>query len=71
MSELGDHRGNTIKKIVIATAQDAAADFMYYGRKEDDIIPRGRIEAAIKSGEVTVRDIVDAFEETLNCYIKE
>ena len=61
----------SIKDIIIAIAQDAAADVMYYDRKEDEVVPRGRIETAIQSGEVTIKDIVTAFEETIRSYIDE
>jgi hypothetical protein len=46
---------------ILAAASDLAGDLFYYGRKEDEDLPPGEIEAALASGEVTLDDIVAAF----------
>lgn len=41
------------------------AGFLYYGRKEDEDLPRGAIEAAIAAGEITIAEIVQVFHNQL------
>jgi hypothetical protein len=48
-----------------ATAQDLVADFLYYGRKEDEDLPLGAIQEAISEGEITVEDIIEIFSKEL------
>jgi hypothetical protein len=50
---------------ILGTVSDLIADFLYYGRNEDGELPRGAIEEAIKSGEITVDEIVDTFRKEL------
>ena len=53
------------KEDVLDTIYDAVADFLYYDRKEDEILPRGAIEKMIKKGKITTDEIVDAFRKAL------
>lgn len=46
-----------------ATVDELVSDFLYYGRKEDEILPQGQIEEAIAAGEITVDDIVARFAQ--------
>lgn len=57
----------TTREIILATASDLVSNFMYYDRKEDEDLPRGAIEAAISSGEITVDDIVSVFRAGIEC----
>jgi len=50
---------------ILLTIDDFIGDFLYYDRKEDEDLPRGEIEAAIKAGEVTVEQIVERFDKAL------
>lgn len=50
---------------ILATVSDAVGDLLYYGRKEDEELPLGAIEAATDAGEITVEEIVEAFEAKL------
>jgi len=43
------------------TIADMVADFLDSDRKEDEDLPRGAIEAAIASGEVTLEYIIERF----------
>lgn len=54
-----------MKQVILDTVSDLVADFYYYDRKEDEELPRGAIEAAIISGEITVDEIVEHFRATL------
>ncbi len=55
----------TRRETILAAAEDLAGDFLYYSRKEDEDLPRGAIEEAIESGEVTVDEIISKFVFTL------
>ena len=54
-----------IKQEIINTIDDLASNFLYYDRKEDEDLPKGAIEEAIKSGEITYGEIVERFKEQL------
>jgi hypothetical protein len=51
---------------IIVTVKDLVGDFMYYGRKEDEELPVGEIEAAVNNGEITVDEIVNVFRSELD-----
>jgi hypothetical protein len=53
------------KQGLMNAIDDTILDLLYYDRKEDEELPKGAIEQMIKSGEVSVQDIVDRFEEAL------
>lgn len=53
------------KEIILNTVKDLIADFLWYDRKEDEDLGRGEIEALVKSGELTVDEIVEQFKTTL------
>lgn len=63
--------GRTRRDHIAATVSDLVADFLYYGRKEDEDLPRGEIEAAIAAGEVTEDEIVDLFRRKLEIGIRK
>jgi len=46
---------------ILDTVSDAATDFMYYDRKEDEELPGGAIEQAVKDGIITYEEIADLF----------
>ena len=50
--------------------EDMISDFLYYDRKEDEDLPRGEIEKMVKSGELTVDEIVEKFREELTKGVK-
>ena len=53
------------KQAILDTVDDLVSNFLWYGRKEDEDLPRGEIEKAIKSGVISIKDITDKFEEEL------
>lgn len=57
------------KEYILAVVDDCVTDLLYYDRKEDDYLPRGAIEEAIKSGEITVDEIVASFRSHLESRI--
>lgn len=50
---------------ILLTLEDMIADFLYYDRKEDEELPRGAIEKAIRDGEITIDDIVEKVKYAL------
>ena len=50
---------------VYNTIKDLVSDFLYYDRKEDDLLPVGRIEELIKTKQLSVDYIVNKFREQL------
>lgn len=55
----------SIKQTILDVVSDAVMDLMYYDRKEDEILPRGRIEEALKAGDITIDEMVKCFEREL------
>jgi hypothetical protein len=49
----------------INATKDLAAELLWYGRKEDDDLPRGAIENMLANGELTTEQIVDTFRAAL------
>ena len=54
-----------IKESILLTVDDLVSDFLYYDRKEDETLSVGDIELAIKSGDVTIDEIVNKFRECI------
>lgn len=57
--------GEERKQAILDHIEDLISNFMYYDRKEDDELPRGSIEEAIKADEITVDEIVAQFKKQL------
>ena len=45
--------------------EDLVKDFLYYDRREDEDLPVGEIERAVRDGEITVDEMVSAFRAEL------
>lgn len=59
-----------MKQTILLTVRDLVSNFLYYDRKEDEELGRGAIEEAVKSGEITVDEIVAEFRERLESGLK-
>ncbi len=55
----------TTRQHIEDNVSDMVVKFLYYDRKEDQDLPRGAIEQAIRNGEISVQDIVTQFAEEL------
>ena len=53
------------KLLILNNISDMCTDFLYYDRKEDEDLPLGEIEKAVKSGDITVEEMVEAFRKEL------
>lgn len=58
-----DDAEKTRREIILQTVGDQVARFLYYARKEDDDLPVGAIEEAVRLGEITVEEIGAKFTE--------
>jgi len=57
-------------KTIHNTTKDLVVKFLYYNRKEDEELPVGAIDDAIKSGETSVEEIVAVFEKSLREHLQ-
>lgn len=55
----------TRRELILLTVQDLVTDFVSYDRKEDEELPRDQLEDAVRTGEVTVEEIVNEFRSSL------
>lgn len=53
------------RTLILGTVDDLVSNFLYYDRKEDEELPRGSIQHAVSIGEVTAKEIVEAFRFAL------
>lgn len=56
---------------ILNIVKDLVSNFLYYDRKDDEDLPRGAIEEAIKDGVITPTEICDAFQKALEDGLKE
>lgn len=61
----------TIEAQILAAAEDLMSDFLYYDRKEDEDLPRGVIEKAIKEEKITIDEILAVFRKELEYCLDE
>lgn len=55
----------TRRQHIIDRLTDGISALLYYDRKEDEDLPRGEIERAILSGEITVKEMVEVWSTEL------
>lgn len=55
----------TRREKIINVFTDSIIDMLYYDRKEDEDLPRGGIEEAIRAGEITVDEIIKIWSAEL------
>ncbi len=51
--------------LILSHIEDLASDFLYYDRKEDEELPRGEIQKAVKDGIITIEEMSNAFKQHL------
>lgn len=54
-----------MKTKILNTIEDLVSQFLYYGRKEDEDLPVGAIDEAVRAGTITVDEIAGAFRTAL------
>jgi dTDP-4-amino-4,6-dideoxygalactose transaminase len=54
-----------MKKLILNTIKDLCSNFLYYDRKEDEELSIEDLNNAVKSGVITVDEMVDEFRKNL------
>lgn len=61
-----------MKQLILDTISDLCADFLYYDRRQDEELTAKDIYESVKTGKITIDEMVDAFrqhlEDTINNY---
>lgn len=59
-----------MKEYILLSVSDLVTSFTYYDRKEDEDLSVDQLNNAVKSGEVTIDEIVEKFRDELNNVFK-
>ena len=54
-----------MKQIILNEIDDLCSSFLYYDRKEDEVLSIKQLNDAVKSGEITVDEMVAEFKKQL------
>lgn len=54
------------KQTILNTISDLVSDLLYYDREGDEELGVGAIDYAVRSGLITIDEMVDHFREELN-----
>ncbi len=54
-----------LRELILFNARELAQEFLYYGRKDDELLTLYMIEKAVKDGIISIKEITDAFSEEL------
>ena len=55
----------TRRQHIIDRLTDGISKLLYYDRKEDEDLPRGAIEEAVRAGEITVEEMIIFWSDEL------
>lgn len=67
---LTDEELQQSKQVMVDTLSDLFKTLIYYDRKEDEDLPRDRIELLVARGITTPEEIVDEFRKHVMQYFK-
>ena len=54
-----------MKEMILLTIDDLCSDFTYYDRKEDEQLSKEQLNESVKSGEITIDEMVERFRKNL------
>ena len=54
-----------MKQLILGYIEDLVSDFVYYERKEDEDLSMEQLNEAVKSGEITIDEMVEKFRQGL------
>ena len=54
-----------MKEIILGKIEDLCSNFLYYDRKGDEDLTAKQLEEAVKSGKITINEMVDEFRKHL------
>jgi predicted RNA-binding protein associated with RNAse of E/G family len=60
-----------MKQTILDTISDLCIDFLFYDRKEDEQLSSDQLEEAVKSGEITIDDMVNEFRKHIEEAFKD
>lgn len=53
------------RELIKEAIEDLVLNLLDYERREDDELPRGAIEAAVRAGEITIDEMIKIFADQL------
>lgn len=59
-----------MKQDILNLVKDLCSDFLYYDRKEDSNISADQLVDAVRSGEITIEEMVKEFRKNLENTLK-
>lgn len=59
-----------MKQIILRTITDLCSNFLYYDRKEDNLLSITDLNEAVKKGDITIDEMVDHFRKQLESTFK-
>jgi hypothetical protein len=62
---------NPIKKVILNTIEDLCSNFLFYNRKEDENLSIEQLNEAVKSGFITIDEMVEEFRKHLTNTFKD
>ncbi len=65
MARYDPYKTRTRRERIINILSDSIINLLYYDRKEDEGLPCGGIEEAIKAGEITVEEMIQIWSAEL------
>lgn len=54
------------RELIKESIEDLVWNLLDYGRREDDELPRGAIEEAVREGEITIDEMIQIFADQLH-----
>lgn len=60
-----------LKRLILGTIQVVVFDFVFDDRKEDEELPQGAMEEAMKQGIITKKEMINKFAIELDRYIND
>ena len=61
----------SLKQHILDAISDLCADFLFYDRKEDEILTPGVINDAVEKGEITIDEMVAEFRSQLETQFQQ
>lgn len=55
----------SVKQAILDTISDLCSDFLYYGRKEDEVLTSDELKKAVDENQITIDEMVEAFRAHL------
>lgn len=60
-----------MKELILNTIDDLCMDLFFYNRKNDEDLSQEQLLNALRSGEITVDEVVDRFRQNVEDTVKD